>query len=1037
MKNRIIIFIILCITTSVFGALYAQEIVVKGKVLDQQDEVVIGATLFLKDRPGVGAATDIDGKFSLKASYGDIMVVSFVGYDRKEVLLTESKDDLVVRLKETSEVLEDVIVTGMGAKQRKISVVGAITNVDADQLRTPGASISNMLGGRVPGVITQQYSGEPGKNVSEFWIRGIGTFGANNSALVLVDGIEGDLNSLDPADIESFSILKDASATAVYGVRGANGVILVTTKRGTTDKLNVTARANFTLSHLTRMPDYLGAYDYAKLANEAKEVRGDLPLYDEMALYAIRYQLDPDLYPDVDWRKETLNNTSFQHTYYVSARGGGSLARYFLSLGMSDESAAYKTDKKSKYNKGLGYNTYNYRANLDMDLTKTTNIYFGVDGWFSKKTDPGNSWNDATDAIWNAQALLTPLTIPTRYSTGHLPSYGADDSYSPYVMLNHTGKKQTEKHNNHITLAINQDLSFITEGLSIRAQGAMTKFTDYQEMKSVLPEMYYASGRYVTGELMLVKKHEQKNAEFRNWQNQYTKYHFETSLNYEKLFAQKHRVSGLLYYYMSSEKNIADIGGDNPSMAAIPKRYQGLSGRVTYGYKDTYLLDLNFGYTGSENFKPGKQFGFFPSIALGWIPTHYDLMQEKLPWLNFLKFRGSYGIVGNDRISDGRFPYLTLVNTGAPTGWTSGSYESSIGGGITESVVGADNLKWEKAKKFNVGFETKLFNEKIDLVLDYFVDKRDGIFQRRTQVPEYVGLVNLPFGNVGEMKSWGADGNIAFNHRINEEMSFVVRGNFTYSTNEISNWEQPDPKYPYQSFSGWPYQIHRGLIALGLFKDQEDIDNSPIQTFGKYMPGDIKYKDVNGDGRIDSDDQVPLAYSNYPRLMFGFGGEFNYKSWTFNILFKGIGKKDFYYTGEGGAGYYPFLWGETGNVLKIVGDTKNRWIPASYSGDSSTENPNARFPRLSYGQNSNNVRTSTFWKANGQYIRLQEVSINYNMRNKSLAKIGISSIDLQLVGNDLCVWDKIGGLWDPEQTSRNGRAYPIPARYAFQMYINF
>ena len=329
MKNRIIIFIILCITTSVFGALYAQEIVVKGKVLDQQDEVVIGATLFLKDRPGVGAATDIDGKFSLKASYGDIMVVSFVGYDRKEVLLTESKDDLVVRLKETSEVLEDVIVTGMGAKQRKISVVGAITNVDADQLRTPGASISNMLGGRVPGVITQQYSGEPGKNVSEFWIRGIGTFGANNSALVLVDGIEGDLNSLDPADIESFSILKDASATAVYGVRGANGVILVTTKRGTTDKLNVTARANFTLSHLTRMPDYLGAYDYAKLANEAKEVRGDLPLYDEMALYAIRYQLDPDLYPDVDWRKETLNNTSFQHTYYVSARGGGSLARYF------------------------------------------------------------------------------------------------------------------------------------------------------------------------------------------------------------------------------------------------------------------------------------------------------------------------------------------------------------------------------------------------------------------------------------------------------------------------------------------------------------------------------------------------------------------------------------------------------------------------------------------------------------------------------------------------------------------------------------
>ena len=1016
--------------------LFAQEVIdLKGCVYDEQKTPVPGAAVYLKDRPGVGVSTDIDGEFSIKATIGDMLVVSFIGYKTQEKLITK-QEKLIITLSPETEELEEVVITGLGTSQRKVSLVGAITNVDMNQIKAPSASINNMLGGRVAGIISQQYSGEPGKNVSEFWVRGIGTFGANSGALVLIDGLEGNLSMVDPADVESFSILKDASATAVYGVRGANGVVLITTKRGTAEKLQVTARANFTISKLTRMPEYLQAYEYAQLANEAKIVRGDLPLYDDITLYTIKHQLDPDLYPDVNWRDETLNKTSFKQTYYASARGGGSVAKYFLSLGMSKEDAAYKIDKNSKYNKGLGYNKFTYRSNIDMNLTKTTNLYFGMEGWFTINKEPGNSDKNATDAVWNAQALLTPLTIPTKYSTGQLPSYGALNAYSPYVMINHTGKKQTENSSNQISLALNQDLSFITKGLKIRAQGAITRNTNYSERRYVLPEMYYATGRYANGQLQLVKKHDEVKAQFSNYQNQYSKYHFESTLNYERLFGTDHRVSALAYYYMSSEKNlqdIADADSNFKTMAAIPKRYQGISSRVTYGFRDTYLMDLNFGYTGSENFQPGKQFGFFPSFALGWIPTQYDIVKEKLPWLDHLKLRGSYGLVGNDRITSKRFPYLTIVDSGASLGWG-----GNVGGGISESVIGADNLEWEKSKKLDIGIEGKLFDNKIDFVVDYFFDKREGIFQQRAQIPNYVGLVNLPYGNVGQMKSWGADGNISYTQQINKDMSFVIRGNFTYSKNKIDNWEQIEQKYAYQNFSGWPYGIQRGYIALGLFRDEADINNSPIQTFGIYEAGDIKYKDVNGDGRIDVDDQVPLSYDNYPRLMYGFGGEFRYKNLTFNILFKGIGKKDFFYTSEeSGFGYYPFLYGETGNVLSIVANSKNRWIPASYSGDPSTENPNARFPRLSYGKNGNNTQKSTFWKANGQYLRLQEISIGYNLKLKALSKVGISSIDLQLVGQDLYVWDKIGGLWDPEQTTKNGRAYPIPATYSLQMYINF
>lgn len=1025
-KIYILQFFLLC-CLGIAAQTTEKSLTISGMVVDQSanNEAIIGASVYLKDRAGVGTTTDLDGKFTLQANKGDILIINYIGYNKVEYSVTEPKKDLVIKLTPSSTSLDEVVVVGLGT-QRKVSVVGAITNVDIADISVPGTSINNTLAGRVPGVISIQSSGEPGKNISEFWIRGIGTFGANSSALVLIDGLEGDLSQVDPADVESFSVLKDASATAVYGVRGANGVVLVTTKRGVAEKLRITARANFTISRLTKLPKYLRAYDYAKLANEARIVSGQDELYSPIEMDLIQDQLDPDLYPDVSWQDEILNKSCFQQTYYVSAQGGGSIARYFVSMGMSKEEAAYIQDPNSRYKADVGYNKYNYRTNLDINVTKTTTLFVGLDGFISSKKEPGMA---NTDGLWTAQALLTPLTIPTMYSTGHVPAYGIDDAYSPYVMLNRTGMATRETYNNMITFALNQDMSPILKGLKIKVQGALNNSVYYDETRFVLPEMYSAIGRSTTGELQLVKKVDAKAASFSNTLRNWRKYHFEVNVNYEKIFNQNHRTSALLYYYMSDEKDTNDI---KDSMSAIPKRYQGLSGRITYGYKDTYFIDANFGYTGSENFQPGKQFGFFPSAAIGWIPTNYEFVQKAVPWLDFLKFRFSYGQVGNDRISNKRFPYLTIVNSNAATGWGGG-----VNNGVNETIIGADNLAWEKSTKADFGIEAKFFKEKLSFVFDYFNDQRNGIFQQRTQVPDFAGIVTMPFGNVGKMRSYGADGNISYSDNIGKNFSFTVRGNFTYSKNDVQNWEQAYPKYPYQQITGMPYNIQRGYLALGLFRDDQDVASSPSQ-FGTVRPGDIKYKDVNADGRITEDDQVPLSYSNYPILLYGFGAEFRYKSITLSCMFKGWGNTDYYKVGKGyEAGYIPFHGEKTGNVPIEAAVQGNRWTPAWYSGDQRTENPNAMFPRLSYGKNDNNSKLSTFWKGNARYLRLQEISLSYNLKTSGFVRgLGIQSFDFQLVGYDLAVWSSVKN-GDPEQAQKNGRVYPIPARYAFQTYINF
>ena len=957
-----------------------QPVEVNGLVVDSDDVPIVGATVYIKDEPGIGSITNSEGRFKLTAKMYNTLAVSFMGYETAEQIIT-SAADVKITLREGNQ-MEEVVVIGMGT-QRKVSVTGAVAVVDTKDLELPATNIVNTLGGRVPGVISIQSSGEPGRNISEFWVRGIGTFGANSGALVLIDGLEGNLSQIDPADVESFSVLKDAAATAVYGSRGANGVVLVTTKRGKQEQLKITFRSNYTISELRRLPRYVGATQYAEMANEAAVASGMSPIYNDTQMDIIRYGLDPDLYPDIDWQDVILNPTSFQHTQYVSAQGGGNIARYFASLGMSQESSAYKSMDDSKYNKGVGYDTYNFRTNIDINLTKTTQIYLGAMGFMSvnKRPSMGKKYSrtdtSLTDWIWDSQSKTTPLMYPLRYSSGELPASGSDSDIPPHVLLNYTGNTVENKSRTLFNIGIKQDLSMLTEGLNIEATGSWDSQSLYGESRYSMPALYLARERNQKGELILSEQvteaSVQYNSEAWNWRKLY----FDAKVNYDRTFGN-HRVGGLLFYYLEST---TESGADS-SMNAIARRYQSLSGRFTYGFKDTYFLDVNFGLNGSENFQSGRQYGFFPAVAVGWVPTQYEFM-KRIKWIDFMKIRASYGMVGNDRISSVRFPYLTIIEEktdGTPWGGS---------GVLTENRVGADNLAWEKAKKFDIGMDLHLFGDRFTMTVDYFRDRREGIFQERAQIPDYVGVISMPYGNVGSMTSWGGDGNFEYFQPLGKNFHFTLRGNFTLSKNKINNWEEATQPYPYLSKTGFSNDVQRGFISLGLFKDQQDVDMSPEQ-FGTVRPGDIKYKDVNGDGVITDDDKVPLfAYSGIPQFMYGFGAEVRYKNWTLNVLFKGTGNNYFLYGDKDGSkfdGYIPFNGGYKGNVLALAYNPANRWTSADYSGNRATENPNARFPRLSYGNNANNTKPSTFWKGNARYLRLQELSLTHQPAHAGAAQ---------------------------------------------------
>ena len=789
MMKRIlfICMLFLGLSTSVSAQEY---IVVTGIVTDANKEPMIGVNVSISDLPGLGAITDLDGKYTIKMPTYHKLSFSYVGFDKVEVLVKEQRVVNVTMQESDASLIDEVVITGTGA-QKKLTVTGAITNVDVEILKAnPSGAISSALAGNVPGVLAMQTSGKPG-SVSEFWIRGISTFGASNSALVLVDGFERDLNEINVEDVESFSVLKDASATAIYGSKGANGVVLITTRHGKAGKINISAKAETFYNMLTQVPDFVDGYTYASMANEAKITRNLEPLYKPDELEIFRLGLDPDLYPNVNWIDELLRKGSWSTRATLSMNGGGNTARYYVSGSYLDQQGMYKVDKTLKeYNTNANFRRWNYRMNVDIDITKTTLLKVGVSGSLQKANDSGVG----SDAIWTALMGYNAIMVPKLYSNGYVPAYGNDngDRFNPWVQATMTGYRENWTNNIQTNVTLEQKLDFITKGLRFIGRfGYDTNNSNWINRRK-WPEQWKAKRfRATDGTLDYDRVAEEKKMYQESGSNGSRNEFFEWELHYNRGF-KEHHLGGTLKYNQSSKIKTVGLGDDLKQ--GIARRNQGLAGRFTYNWNYRYFIDFNFGYTGSENFAEGHRFGFFPAFSGAWNIAEETYIKKHLKWLNMFKIRYSFGKVGNDNLGDNRFPYLysietmtkkdgdKVVDTG---GYNFGDYTADrYYGGMRYSSLSSPNVSWEIATKHDLGIDFSLLNDKISGAIDYFNEKREGIYMLREYLPGIVGLESNPSANVGKVTSKGFDGHFAFRQKVGN-VKLTIRGNMTYSKNEI------------------------------------------------------------------------------------------------------------------------------------------------------------------------------------------------------------------------------------------------------------
>ena len=1037
MKNFLFIcMLLLGLSTS---ALAQESIVVTGVVTDTNKEPMIGVNVSISNIPGLGAITDLNGKYSIKMPPYHKLVFTYIGFEKVEVLVKEQRTVNVTMKEASAREIDEVVITGTGA-QKKLTVTGAITNVDVDVLKAnPSGSMANALAGNVPGILAMQTSGKPG-SVSEFWIRGISTFGASNSALVLVDGFERSLDEINVEDVESFSVLKDASATAIYGSKGANGVVLITTKHGKAEKINISAKAETFYNMLTQVPDFVDGYTYASMANEAKITRNLEPLYKADELEIFRLGLDPDLYPNVNWIDELLRKGSWSTRATLSMNGGGNTARYYVSGSYLDQQGMYKVDKALKdYNTNANFRRWNYRMNVDIDITKSTLLKVGVSGSLQKANDSGVG----SDAIWTALMGYNAIMVPKLYSNGYVPAYGNDngDRFNPWVQATMTGYRENWKNNIQTNVTLEQKLDFITKGLRFVGRFGYDTENNNWINRRKWPEQWKAKRfRATDGTLDYDRVAEERKMFQESGSDGLRNEFFEAELHYSRGF-KHHHLGGTLKYNQSSKIKTVGLGDDLKQ--GIARRNQGLAGRFTYNWNYRYFIDFNFGYTGSENFAAGHRFGFFPAISGAWNIAEESLIKKHLKWMNMFKIRYSYGKVGNDNLGNTRFPYLYDIETmtkkdGDKTvdtgGYNFGDYTfDRYYGGMRYSSLSSPNVTWEIATKHDLGIDFSFFNDKLSGSVDYFNEKREGIYMLREYLPGIVGLESNPSANVGKVTSEGFDGHFTFRQKLGA-VGLTIRSNITYSKNEIVDRDEENNYYWYKMQKGHRVNQARGLISLGLFKDYDDIRNSPVQDFDGYkvMPGDIKYKDVNGDGKIDGNDQVAIGATTKPNLIYGFGIAANWKGLDVNLHFQGAGKSTYFIDGST---VHMFKLGDGwGNVLSEMANS-NRWISADISGDPATENPNAEYPRLSYGPNSNNYQQSTYWLRNGSYLRLKTVEVGYTLPTQLVNKVHFNTVRIFFVGTNLLTWSAFK-LWDPEMGSTDGKRYPLSKNLSLGISVN-
>lgn len=1008
-------------------------------VTGDTNEPAVGATVYLRNST-TGTITDTDGKFSIVIEgLGGVLEFSYIGYKTQEVALV-GQSNINVTLQPDNEVLDEVVVVGYGS-QRKESVVGAISTLDVTKLIVPTSNLSTALAGQLSGIVAMSRSGEPGKNsAADFYIRGVSSFTGNTSPLVLVDGVERDLDLVDTEDIASFSILKDASASAVYGVRGANGVILITTKKGAVGKPQVNVRTEFGFTQPTKKPKMVNSAQWAELYNEAYSTN----YYSAEDIEMYRSGADPDLYPNVDWFDTMFNNMAANQRVNLNITGGSDIVRYYVAGSFYNESSIYKNAGNIYgYDSSIRYNKFNFRANVDLNLTKSTVINLNLANIYEKSFGPG--FGDTDSDIWSYLFMTSPNAFPVEYSDGRLSGPSTDSGYNPWNMLVHSGYREQFWNSAQSLIGVTQDIGALWEplkGLTANIKFSWDAWNTTLQRRSKSPTFYHARGRAEDGSLIYDDENGDGIWEPVHTGDETLSYgigrsgtmtrYVEGSLTYNRLFGE-HRVGALFLY---NHKIYTDTQAGSSS-ASLPYKDQGIAGRLTYAFRDTYFLEVNMGYNGSENFARGHRFGFFPAVALGWMMSSEKWFEPATKVIDMLKWKASYGKVGNDDIGGNRrWVYEPTIVTGGS--WYYGQSGNQGGSGIRVGEVENLEASWEEALKLNAGVEFSLFN-KVRVQADYFREKRQGIFLKRAGLPAIVGVSTVPYVNIGETLNQGFDATVEYMHKVNDDLFITARGNFTFNRNKLINNDEPDWEYRYQNLIGKPFGSGGstqpfGLIALGLFESEEEIANSPVQNFGEYRVGDIKYQDVNGDGIVDEQDAVAIGYTNLPEITYGFGATAQWKGWDFNLFFQGVARTSFFLSGSSIRS--PF---STGNMERAAINEDvygNVWM----STNTAEQNAGVTYPRLSAGSggagSTNNNRASTWWLRDGSFLRLKSMEIGYSLPQHILQKSFIKSLRFYISGNNLLCFSPFK-LWDPEKGTSDGSGYPLNRTFSIGFNANF
>lgn len=1024
-------------------AAVAQTKTVKGVIYEEETgEPMPGATVSVEGSTR-GVMTDLDGSFELTGvKPTDRLKFECLGKET-QVLQVGTMTNFVVKLKNAANELDEVTVVAFG-KQRKESVIGSISTVDVKTLKVPSSNLTTALAGNVAGVIAYQRTGEPGQDNADFFVRGITTFGANTSPLILIDNIEltsTDLARLQPDDIESFSIMKDATATALYGARGANGVIFVTTKRGQEGPAKIFARVETSISAPTDVVELADPVTYMKSYNEAISTRD--PLGELMYTYdKIEQTGKPGanrlIYPANDWYDMLFKDFATSYRANVSARGGGKVATYYVSGAYTEDTGVLKVDKRNSFNNNIDDKNYTLRSNVDINVTPTTKLAVRLTGNFRDYQGPLNGGSDVYRQVMHSDPVLFPAYYPVddeHVGIQHIMFGNYEDgSYiNPYANLV-KGYKNYQRSQMIAAVQLEQDLKFITKGLSFMTLFNLTRLSEFTVNRQFNP-YWYRLDRYdsYTGEYH-VNRINENGTDYLTYSEsgktvKNTMYS-ETRLNYNRSFG-KHDVTGLLVF-TASESLTANAGS---LQLSLPSRNAGLSGRFTYGYDKRYFIEYNFGYNGSERFHKSHRWGFFPSAGLAWMMSNEKWFKPLTKVVSNLKLRYSYGLVGNDNIgsSSNRFYYLSEMSMnnsglGASFGETRNVGYSGIG------VVRYANeaITWEKSYKSNYALELGLF-KKLDIIAEYFTEHRTDIFMQRADIPNTMGLQAAVYGNIGQARSKGIDIQADYKQAWASGLWASARANFTYSTGKYDVYEEPTYPESYRQHAGRSIRQTWGYIAERLFVDDEDAANSPSQAaFGsQYGGGDIKYTDVNGDGVITNADMVPIGYPTSPEIIYGFGVSLGHKGFDVSVFFQGLGRESFwidatsaYSTKYNKYGTAPFV--NNGQLLKAYSDSHwsedNRDIYALY-------------PRYSAYENHNNTQVSTWWMRDGSFVRLKQMEFGYTLPQKLTNKIHIDNLRVYFQGNNLLCWSKFK-LWDPELAGE-GFNYPIQRTFNIGVNVTF